>query len=60
MKKPKISIIVCCYGGELTIENTLQSLLCQNIPNEDYEVVIVDDGSKDRSAKIIKDFIKKI
>jgi glycosyltransferase involved in cell wall biosynthesis len=59
MKKPKISIIVCCYGGELTIENTLQSLLCQNIPNEDYEVVIVDDGSKDRSAKIIKDFIKK-
>jgi len=59
MEKPKISIIVCCYGGELTIENTLQSLLCQNILNEDYEVVIVDDGSKDKTSKIINNFIKK-
>lgn len=59
MGKPKISIIVCCYGGELTIENTLQSLLYQDIPNEDYEVVIVDDGSKDKTYKIINNFIEK-
>ena len=59
MEKPKISIIVCCYGGELTIENTLQSLLRQNILNEDYEVVIVDDGSKDKTSEIINNFIKK-
>lgn len=59
MKKLKISVIVCCYGGEDTIENTLESLLIQDIDKKDYEVVIIDDGSKDKSAKIIKDFIKQ-
>lgn len=56
---PKISVIVCCYGGEDTIENTLESLLIQDIDKKDYEVVIVDDGSKDKSSKIINDFIKQ-
>ena len=54
----KISVIVCCYGGEDTIEKTLESLLAQDINEKDYEVIIIDDGSKDKSAKIIKDFIK--
>ncbi len=55
---PNISVIVCCYGGENTIEECLRSLLNQDLNRELFEVIIVDDGSKDKTSGIIKKFIK--
>jgi len=55
--EPKISVIVCCYGGEETIASTLDSLLNQDIESNLFEVVLVDDGSKDQTASIIKNFL---
>jgi glycosyltransferase involved in cell wall biosynthesis len=37
----------------------LGALLNQNIPKKDYEVVVVDDGSKDDTAYVVKKFRKK-
>lgn len=57
--KPKLSVIICCYGGEETIEAALISLLKQDISNDEFEVIIVDDGSKDNSSQIISNFLKE-
>ena len=47
-----ISIVIPLYNKEKEIEATLQSVLSQNF--QDYEIVIVDDGSVDKSAQIVK------
>ncbi len=47
-----ISVIVTVYNKELFIENTLLSIFNQNIPPA--EIIIIDDGSTDKSLKIIK------
>lgn len=52
---PKISIIIPLYNKGTYILNTIQSVLFQEY--EDYEVVIVDDGSTDDSVDIINEKI---
>ncbi len=48
---PFFSIVIPLYNKELYIERTLQSVFEQTF--QDFEVVIVDDGSTDSSAQII-------
>ena len=50
MTVQKISVIVPAYNAEKTIEKTIRSLLAQDWP--DFEVIVVDDGSTDRTAEI--------
>ena len=52
--KVSISVIVPCYNAEKTIGYTLQSLIDQTI--EDFEVVVVNDGSTDNSLNIIEQY----
>ncbi len=47
---PKASVIVCSYNGGKTLDRCLTSLKDINYPN--YEVVLVDDGSKDDTQEI--------
>ena len=47
---PKASVIVCSYNGGKTLDRCLTSLRDINYPN--YEVVLVDDGSKDDTQEI--------
>jgi glycosyltransferase involved in cell wall biosynthesis len=51
---PKISVLVPMFNGERYIEEALLSIL-----NQDYkplEIIVVDDGSIDKSAQIVKQF----
>lgn len=54
---PKISIIVTSYNKEKYIPHTLQSILDQKYPF--LEIVVVEDGSRDASLKIVQSFVKK-
>lgn len=54
----KLSIIIPVYNEELYIETILKRVLAVNIPLE-KEIICVDDGSQDRSAAIIKNFMAK-
>jgi len=45
---PTVSVIVPAYSASGTIANTLQSIFSQS--RQDFEVVVVDDGSPDRAA----------
>ena len=47
-----ISVIIPLYNKEQIIEKCIQSVLTQDY--DDFEVVIVNDGSTDRSAEIVK------
>ena len=53
-----LSIIIPVYNVEKYIEKCLLSCLNQDIPSEDYEIIVVNDGSPDNSDKIIQN-IKK-
>ncbi len=48
---PKVSVIVCSYNGGKTLGECLRALDGVNYP--DFEVVLVDDGSKDDSQEIV-------
>lgn len=50
---PKVSIVIPMYNCELYIERCIDSLLKQTYGN--VEIIVVDDGSLDKGAKIVKD-----
>ncbi len=54
---PFITIAVPAYNEEKTITGTLQSLLQIDYPHERLEILILNDGSKDRTEKIVHQFI---
>jgi len=55
---PPVSVIIPAYNEEKNIEATVKSVLSADYPN-DREIIIVDDGSKDRTAQIVKKLSKK-
>ncbi len=52
--EPKISVIIPTHNSEKTIENCVQSIAAQNFPRNEYEIIVVDDGSKDNTVKLAK------
>ena len=54
----KISVITVCFNSENTIENTINSVVSQNYNN--YEYIIVDGGSSDKTLEIIGKYKKHI
>jgi GT2 family glycosyltransferase len=50
-QRPKVSVVVASYNGERTLKACLESLERLNYP--DYEVILVDDGSTDATARIV-------
>lgn len=53
---PCISVVIPVYNGEKTILRTLESVKKQTALLSILEVVIVDDGSKDKTVEFIKKF----
>ncbi|MGO2356819.1 MAG: glycosyltransferase family 2 protein [Mesonia sp.] len=51
---PRFSVIVPLFNKENYIKETLESVLQQTYT--DFEIIIVDDGSTDKSAAIVKEF----
>lgn len=49
-----ISIIIPAYNVEKYIERCLNSIFCQNIPDEQYEVIVINDGSTDNTLTILQ------
>ena len=54
---PKISLVVPVYGVEKYINQFLQSIRMQTF--QDFEVILVDDGSKDKCPEILDEFVKE-
>lgn len=57
MQKGMVSIITPCYNGAKYVSETIESVISQTYV--DWEMIIVDDGSKDNSVEIIKTYSEK-
>jgi len=57
IKKPKISVIIPLYNHEKYIRETIDSVLSQTF--QDFELIIINDGSSDRSETVVKEIHDK-
>lgn len=55
----KISIIIPVYNVEKFVERCVMSCIHQNILSDEYEIILVNDGSKDNSLSIIEGLAEK-
>ncbi len=53
---PKLTVLIPAYNEEGTIADTLRHVLATDYPKEQLEVMVINDGSKDRTAEIVKQF----
>lgn len=54
MAEPLVSVVIPVYNMEEFLEETLDSVLSSDYPN--FEVIVMDDGSKDRSLEIAESY----
>lgn len=55
-KRPDVSVIVPVYNQEKFIGRCLRSLLGQNYPRESYQIIVIDDGSDDKTPYALELF----
>ncbi|MFH1644891.1 MAG: glycosyltransferase family 2 protein [Candidatus Omnitrophota bacterium] len=54
MPYPRFSVIIPVYNGEMLIAKAIESVLSQTYPA--YEIIVVDDGSKDSTPEILEKY----
>ena len=57
MKFPKVSVIIVNLNGKQLLEKCLKSLM--KINYENYEIILVDNNSKDESIEFVKKPIRQ-
>jgi glycosyltransferase involved in cell wall biosynthesis len=57
MENPKISVVMSVYNGEKYLREAIESILNQTF--KDFEFVIVDDRSTDKTSEIINEYFQK-
>ena len=58
--KPVLSIIIPIYNAEEYLEECLESVINQEVPFDEYEIICIDDGSTDNSNSILEKYNKII
>lgn len=53
---PSVTIIIPCFNEEKFITRTIRCALDQNYPEEKLSVIVVDDGSRDKSVERVREF----
>ena len=57
MNKPRFSIIIPLFNREILVRDTIDSLLNQT--DSDWEAILVDDGSTDRSREVVREYAQQ-
>jgi len=58
--KPIVTIGICVRNSEKMIGWAIESILKQDFPHDQIQIVFVDDGSKDRTLQVIRNYTSKI
>ena len=57
MNNPKISVLMSAFNAEKFLKKSIKSIISQTYKN--FEFVIINDGSSDKTLEIIKEFKKQ-
>ena len=57
MNKPEVSVLMTIYNHQNYLKNSIKSIINQSYKN--WELIAIDNGSTDNSAKILKKIKKK-
>ncbi|MGH9716598.1 MAG: glycosyltransferase family 2 protein [Candidatus Acidiferrales bacterium] len=60
MPHPTVTVLVDTYNHERFIEEALVSVVEQDFPASDMEILVVDDGSTDRTPEIVRKFAPRV
>jgi glycosyltransferase involved in cell wall biosynthesis len=60
MPRPFVSVLIDTYNHERFIEQAILSALQQDFPASDREIIVVDDGSQDRTPEIAARFTPQV
>jgi glycosyl transferase family 2 len=60
MTRPYISVLVDAYNHERFIEKALVSVLEQGVAETECEIIVIDDGSTDRTPEIVRKFAPRV
>ena len=61
-QKPLVSIVCPCYNEEAVLplyENAMQEIVFSRLGDYDFELILINDGSKDRTLSILRELAKK-
>lgn len=53
-----ISVVICTFNRAELLEDTLQKVECQTLDPSEYELLIVDNGSRDGTSRLIQEYSK--
>lgn len=57
---PQISAVICTHNRAKDLRLAIQSLIDQNLPHSQFEIMIVDNASTDETKKIVRDDFSKV
>ncbi len=49
---PRLSVVIAAHNAESTVEEAVRAVATQPLPPDTHECIVVDDGSRDRTAEI--------
>lgn len=60
MSKPLVTVLVDTYNHQSFIEDAINSVLKQDFPASETDILVVDDGSTDNTSEIIRKFAPRV
>jgi len=60
MARPFLSVLIDTYDHERFIEQAILSVLAQDVAESEREIIVVDDGSSDRTPEIVRRFEPRV
>jgi len=57
--KPKVTVGICVKNSEATIKEAIDSIIKQDFPHENLELIVVDGYSRDKTLSIVKEELAK-
>jgi len=60
MAKPFVTVLIDTYNHESFIADAIGSVLAQDFPTQDMEILVVDDGSTDGTAAVVEKYAERV
>jgi glycosyltransferase involved in cell wall biosynthesis len=60
MSTPFVTVLIDTYNHQLFIEDAINSVLKQDFPSSEIEILVVDDGSTDNTPEITRKFAPRV